>query len=217
MLVLLPGIQAGLAEFERLRPLLGEHLALALPDATADTLPAIAALVDAALPPGAHDLVGVSFGGLVAWALPAGRLRSLTTIGTLPYRTPAATRSGRVGCALPALPAALYRRWVRRRLRASLEADGADAELRLRVYEPDQAVLAARLRAIGGWELPPSPPVPAAWLWGATDPFVTWDHASVRQAGHEPHELPGGHRPHLSHPSEVARWLRGRATGPTGR
>ena len=97
MLVLLPGIQAGLAEFERLRPLLGEHLALDLPDSTADTLPEIAALVEDLLPPGAHDVLGVSFGGLVAWALPANRLRSLTTIGTLPYPTPAVRRCRHVG------------------------------------------------------------------------------------------------------------------------
>ncbi len=217
MLVLLPGIQAGLPEFERLRPLLGEHVALPLPDSTVDTLPAIAALVEAALPPGAHDLLGVSFGGLVAWALPKGRLRSLTTIGSLPYRTPATARSGQVGRMLPMLPEGLYRRWYRRRIRASLESDGADDELRLRVYEPPRDVLAARLRAIGGWALPPSPPVVASWLWGATDPFVTWDYASVRAAGHEPNVLPGGHRPHLSHPSEVARWLRSVATDPTGR
>ncbi len=214
MLVLLPGIQAGPPEFAHLLPLLRvEHLVLPLPDAAVDSLPEIAALVDALLPAGAHDFLAVSFGGLVAWALPASRVRSLTTIGTLPWRTAAAVRSGRIGRLLPLLPSPLYRRLYQDRVRASLEEDGADADILAQVRPPPRDVLAARLHAIGAWTLPPSPPVRATWMWGATDPWVTWDQTGVQAAGHDGVIVPGGHRPHLSHPSEVARWLRGRGLG----
>ena len=211
MWVLLPGIQAGPPEFSRLARLLsGEVRVLELPVMEADTLPEITAALLRALPPGRHDIVAASFGGLLAWGLPEDRVRSLTTIGTLPFRTAAADKSGRLGGLLPWIPRPLYTRLYRARVRNSLAEDAADPELLAAVRLPSAAVLAARLRAIGGWDLPPRPPVRAAWLWGATDRFVTWNQASVAAAGHEPGTLPGGHRPHLSHPSEVARWLTGR-------
>ncbi|MBM4369827.1 MAG: alpha/beta fold hydrolase [Deltaproteobacteria bacterium] len=203
MLILLPGIQAGPAEFARLVPLLRrEHLVLPLPDSTADRLPDIAAQLD--LPAGEHDFLCASFGGLLAWALPRGRVRSLVTIGTLPSRTEAAERSGRAGRWLHRVPGPLFRRWYRDRVRASLEEDSADPELVASVRLPSPAVLAARLRAIGHWGLTARPPAPATWLWGVTDRFVTWDKGSVAALGMVPEILPGGHRPHLSHPSLVA-------------
>lgn len=208
MLILLPGIQAGPAEFLRLSPLLRrDHLVLPLPDTTDDRLPDIAAQL--ALPPGPHDFLAASFGGLLAWALPPERVRSLYTIGTLPARTAAAARSGRAGRLLPAVPEALYRRWYRDRVRASLREDSADDEVLTAVCLPRRDVLAARLRAIGHWDLPPRPPVLATWAWGVTDRFVTWEKGEVAAMGHQPLLLPGGHRPHLSHPSEVASWFSG--------
>jgi pimeloyl-ACP methyl ester carboxylesterase len=207
MIVLLPGIQAGPPEFERLLPLLPDALVYPLPDATADRIEAVAALVEAALPPGAHDLVGASFGGLVATALPADRLRSLTTIGSLPFPNDAARRSGRAGRWLASVPMPIFRALYRSRVRASLEEDSADAELIARVRLPRREVLAARLRAIGHWHFPP-PPIRATWMWGVSDRFVTWEKGEVAATGAEPLLLPGGHRPHLSHPSEVAGWIR---------
>ncbi len=210
MLILLPGIQAGPPEFARLAPLLRrDHLVLPLPDSTADRLPDIAG--ELALPPGAHDFLCASFGGLLAWALPEARVRSITTIGTLPSRTAAAERSGRVGRWLHRVPAPIFRRWYRDRVRASLEEDSGDPELIASVRLPSPAVLAARLRAIGRWDLPSRPPAPATWLWGVTDPFVTWDKGRVAALGMTPEILPGGHRPHLSHPSLVAAYA-----GPQG-
>jgi hypothetical protein len=210
VVILLPGIQAGPPELAPLAARLrGDVRVLPLPDLEVDTLPALAAALAATLPPGRHDVVAASFGGLLAWALPAERVRSLVTIGTLPWRTPAAARSGRAGHLLPWVPETGWRRLYRARVRRSLLDDGADDTLLAAVRPPARRVLAARLRAIGGWALPPRPPVRAAWLWGATDPFVTWDVDGVRAAGHEPHVVPGGHRPHVSHPSEVARWVEG--------
>jgi hypothetical protein len=208
MWILLPGIQAGPPEFRRLLPLMrGEARALPLPEIVSGDLRDHAAALAATLPPGAHDFLAASFGGLVAWALPRDRVRSLTTLGTLPYRTAAADRSGRAARLLRLLPSPLFRAAYRARVRASLAADGADADTLAAVRLPPAEVLAGRLRAIADWRLPAHPPVRATWMWGVTDPFVTWDKASVEAAGHEAVVLPGGHRPHVSHPSEVLRWL----------
>jgi hypothetical protein len=208
MWILLPGIQAGPTEFRRLTPLLrGEYAVLALPEVESGDLREHSAALASTLPAGAHDFLAASFGGLVAWGLPAPRVRSLTTIGTLPWKTPAAERSGRIGRLLPLLPRVLYRRSYRARVRQSLAADGADDDVLAGVKLPSPAVLAGRLRAIDGWNLPTRPPVRATWMWGVTDPWVTWDKAAVEAVGHDALVLPGGHRPHLSHPSEVARWL----------
>lgn len=210
MWILLPGIQAGPAEFRRLLPLLrGEVRALPLPQLVSSDLREHSAALASTLPDGAHHFLAASFGGLLAWGLPAERVRSLTTLGTLPWRTDAAERSGRIGRLLPLLPGLLYRRAYRARIRQSLTADGADDDVLAAVTLPPAEVLAGRLRAIAGWQLPPRPPVRAIWMWGVTDPWVTWDKAGVEAAGHDAIVLPGGHRPHLSHPSEVARWLHG--------
>jgi pimeloyl-ACP methyl ester carboxylesterase len=208
MILLLPGIQAGPPELGPLTRLLpSPWRVLPLPDSTEDRLPRIAEQVLDGLGPGPFDVVGVSFGGLVAWAMPPGRVRRLLTIGTLPERNTAARRSGRVGRVLDRVPRRLYEALYAPRVRGSLQDDGADEALIAEVRTPRREVLAARLRAIGGWELPPRPPCPATWMWGATDRFVTWDVARVRALGMTPIVVPGGHRPHLSHPSEVLRWI----------
>ncbi len=214
MWILLPGIQAGPAEFRRLTPLLrGEFRVLPLPEVQSADLREHAAALVSTVPEGAHDFLAASFGGLVAWGLPAERVRSLTTLGTLPWRTPAADQSGRLGHALRLLPDPLYRRLYRSRVRQSLAADGADDDVLAAVSLPSAAVLSARLRAIAAWNLPAHPPVRATWMWGVTDPWVTWEKAGVEAAGHEAIVVPGGHRPHLSHPSEVVRWLERRDRG----
>lgn len=208
MIVLLPGIQAGPAEFARLLPLLPhDSRALALPDSLADRIPDVAAEILAQLPAGAHDFVGASFGGLVATAMPANRVQSLLTIGTLPYRTDAAERSLRASRLIAMFPRWAFRRWYRSRVRQSLGDDGADEELQSSIRLPDRDVLAARLRAIGHWRFP-RPAFSATYAWGVTDPWVHWDKGTVQALGFEGVVLPGGHRPHLSHPSEVATWIR---------
>lgn len=207
MIVLLPGIQAGPPEFARLLPMLpADARVVAMPDSFADTLPAVAAEILARLPSGAHDFVGASFGGLVATAMPPDRVRSLLTIGTLPFRTPAAIRGGRAAKLISLLPRIFYRTWYRNRVRDSLTEDNADEELIASIRLPDRDVLAARLRAIARWTFP-QPLARAHFAWGVTDPWVTWNKAEVERAGYEPILLPGGHRPHLSHPSEVATWI----------
>lgn len=209
LMVLLPGIRGDPAEFERLVPCLpGWRVrAVALPEDAGPSLQAVAAAVLDRLPAGPFHVVGASFGGLVGWALPRDRVRSLATLGTVPHRTPGARRTRWVAAALRTLPERAYRELYGPRARASMAEDGADDALLERVHIPSRRALADRLAAIAAWGLPTHPPGPATWMWGATDRFVTWDVATVRHAGMEPLVVPGGHRPHLSHPSEVARWL----------
>ncbi len=204
-MILLPGIQAGPGEMAPLAAVFGpEARVIALPSSEADRLPAIAAELEATLPPGAHDFVAASFGALLVWALPPGRVRSLVAIGALPWRTAAAARSGRAGAVLPWLPEAFYRPLYQRRIRASLVADGASPALADAATPPPRRVLAARLRAIAAWNLPPRPPAPCAWLWGADDPWVTWTAAEVQARGLTPLVVPGRHRPHVERPEAVA-------------
>jgi pimeloyl-ACP methyl ester carboxylesterase len=207
-LVLLPGIRGDPSEFTRLVPRLGGfrvHL-VSLP-AAGPRLRDIAAAVLGGLPSGSWHVVGASFGGLVGWALPADRVRSLTTIGTLPHPTPRARRMRWAAAVMRRMPERLYREVYGPRARASLTDDGADADLLDAVYLPPRDVMADRLAAIAAWGLPAHPPGRATWIWGATDRFVTWNVAGVRARELDPIVVPGGHRPHLSHPSEVARWL----------
>jgi hypothetical protein len=109
--------------------------------------------------------------------------------------------------ALRRLPRRVYHELYAPRARASLQEDGADDTLLDHVRIPDRDVFADRLAAIAAWGLPARPPGPATWLWGATDRFVTWTVTEVRACGMEPLVVPGGHRPHLSHATEVRRWL----------
>jgi pimeloyl-ACP methyl ester carboxylesterase len=207
VIVLIPGIRGDVSEFARLLPLLPGARAVAIPDDAGDTLAKVAARLLSELPDEPLDVVGASFGGLVAWAMPRHRLRSLTTIGTVPRRTARAARCAWGARALRVMPDRAYRELYGPRARGAMAEDGADAELLERVRIPPRRTLADRLAAIAAWGLPERTPVPARWLWGATDRFVTWDEGEVRAHGMEPMALPGGHRPHLSHPSEVARWL----------
>lgn len=208
-LVLLPGIRGDATEYARLVPRLrGWRVRLVtLPDA-GPRLADIAAAVARDLPGGAWDVVGASFGGLVGWALPRERVRTLTTIGTLPHPTPRARRMAWFAAVLRRAPHRLYREYYGPRARASLQEDGADDTLLDSVHLPPRDVMADRLAAIAAWGLPATPPgARPTWMWGATDRFVTWTAADVRGEGMEPIVVPGGHRPHLSHPTEVARWL----------
>ncbi|MDP2307182.1 MAG: alpha/beta hydrolase [Pseudomonadota bacterium] len=208
-LVLLPGIRGDATEYVRLVPrLVGWTVRLVtLPDA-GPRLVDIAAAVARDLPVGAWDVVGASFGGLVGWALPPERVRTLTTLGTLPHRTKRALRMRWAAAVLRRAPERLYREYYGPRARASLQEDGADDALLDSVYLPPRDVFADRLAAIAGWGLPEvAPGTRPTWIWGATDRFVTWTPADVRGEGLEPIVVPGGHRPHLSHPTEVARWL----------
>lgn len=205
-MILLPGIQAGPPEFWRLH--LPDARILTLPEGDEDSLPAIAARLD--LPDEPVDIVAASFGGLLAWALPPHRVRSLTTIGTLPWRTPAADRCGAAARLVSVLPDRVYRELYRPRVRRSLAEDTADDTILDAVRLPPRRTLAARLRAIAGFEVPAVPPFPTTFLWGATDPWVTWTSGALSARGLDGVVLPGGHRPHLSHPSEVAAWVSGR-------
>ena len=208
-LVLLPGIRGDPAEYEPLvRCLVGWELILVtLPDDGGPTLAGIAARLLPTLPEGPFDVVGASFGGLVAWALPADRVRSLTTLGTLPFPTPRARRCAVAARLVRTLPRRAFAELYGPRARASMAEDGADERLLERVRIPGRDSFADCLAAIAAWGLPPRPPGRARWLWGATDRFVTWDVPGVRVAGLDPLIVPGGHRPHVSHPTEVARWL----------
>lgn len=209
LLVLVPGIRGDTVEWRALVPRLRGwrvHL-VALPEDAGPSIRAVADRVAASLPDEPAHVVGASFGGLVAWALPAERVRSVTTIGTLPWPTPRAHRCRYAALALRALPDRAYVELYGPRARASMEEDGADAPMLEQMRLPTRRAFADRLAAIARWDLPPRPPATATWMWGATDRFVTWDAADVRKAGFEPLVVPGGHRPHVSHPTEVARWI----------
>lgn len=204
-LVLIPGIRGDPGEYARLVPLLRRDVhVVATPDA-GPHLAEIAAAVAATLPNGEWDVVGASFGGLVGWALPPARVRSLTTIGTLPWPTPRARRMALAAALLRRAPERLYRELYAPRARASWEEDGGDPLDTLVI--PPGRVFADRLAAIAAWGLPLRPPGRARWIWGATDRFIQWNTGELIAAGLDPIVVPGGHRPHFSHPSEVARWL----------
>lgn len=209
-LVLLPGLRGDPTEYAALAPRIpGRTLRLVtLPDA-GPRLTDIAAAVARDLPAGEWDVLGASFGGLVGWALPPDRVRTLTTIGTLPNRTPRAARMRAYAAVVRRLPERVYQEIYGPRARASMAEDGADGALLDAVTIPPGRVLADRLAAIAAWGLSARPPGRhPTWLWGATDRFISWSSAEVTAAGMEPVVVPGGHRPHLSHPTEVARWVR---------
>lgn len=210
-LVLLPGIRGDAREWDRLRPHLGDR-ELYTPDLPPltdprTTLADVAAALLPRLPAGPAAYVGASFGGLVARALPSGRVSALLTIGTLPFPDAAQRRAGRSAPLVRRLPAPLYRRLYGARAARDWLEDDPDPERYAALRLPGPAVLAARLAAIGRWGLPDALPPGTLWAWGATDRWVTWSHADVERLGATPLVLPGGHRPHLSHPAEVARWL----------
>ncbi len=212
-LLLLPGIRGDAAEFDRLAPLLrGWRVCVATYPSPADGGPRSLAeiathVLDAAPTVAPVDVLGASFGGLVAWAMPPDRVRSLTTIGTAPLPSPRTRRAGLVAAAMRVTPERLYREVYGRRARSALREDGADADATDAAVIPHRRALAARLDAIASWGLSAKPPTPCTWLWGATDRFVTWSGDDARRIGATPVIVPGGHRPHVSHPSEVVRWL----------
>ncbi len=210
-MIFLAGLAAGPPEFTRLAALFPDARVVPLPETTADTLPTIARALADTLPSEPLDIVGASFGGLVALALPRDRVRSLTTIGTLPWTTNAAGRCRRFARLLAMTPDRIYREWYRRRVTDSLADDGADSAILDAVRLPPRDVLRARLRAIARYDLPPLPRFPTSFLWGATDAWVTWTTGSLAERGLEGIVVPGGHRPHLSHPSEVAAWISSRS------
>jgi len=205
--VLLPGIAGQALEFVRLVPLLrGRIRVLALPERADGTLADHAAALRG-LPDHPVDVLGASFGGLLARALPPGRAARLYTVGTLPRFGPAASGAARTARLVDRLPGPAYRWAYGRRSERAWADDGADPSLIAALRLPSARVLAARLRAIAAWGLPDRAAVPMTQLWGATDPFVGWTSAEVEALGAVGAVVPGGHRPHLSHPAEVARWL----------
>ena len=206
--VLIPGIAGEVREFSRLTTYRAGTtiLVLTLPDTESASLHVLARRLEAALPDHPVTVVGASFGALIARAMEPARVARLITIGMLPLRTEAATRAGLVARLLRFLPEPAYAAWYARRSEAAWAEDGADAELIASVRLPARRVLAARLAAIARWGLPERPRVPTVMLWGATDRFATWDVATVEALGAQGAVVPGSHRPHLSHPAEVARW-----------
>ena len=158
-LVLIPGLRGDPSEYVALAPRIpGRTLRLVtLPDA-GRRLTDIAAAVVADLPRGEWDVLGASFGGLVGWAMPADRVRTLTTIGTLPHRTPRAARMRAYASVVRRLPERVYQEVYGPRARASLAEDGADDTLLEHVALPPARVLADRLSAIAAWGLPDRPP-----------------------------------------------------------
>lgn len=206
--VFLPGLRADAREWARLDPHLdgAPALFLDLPDA-GPALAGVAAAVLDRLPPSPVEVVGASFGGLVARALPPARVRAMTLIGTLPAPSPAARRAGRQGRAIRLLPRPLFAALYAERSDIEWLQDEPDGAWLARIPVPARDPTADRLLAIARWGLAERVTVPTRWLWGATDPWARWSVADVHAAGAEPVVVPGGHRPHLSHPAEVARWL----------
>lgn len=211
--VLLPGIRGGPSEHARLAAALPGRVvhALALPDLDhrGATLADFAAALLPHLPDEPAVVVGASFGGLIAWALPPARVAALVTIGTLPGPSRAQAQCRRRAALVRLLPGPLYRRLYGARTRAGDDADDPGGALLGAIELPSPAQLSARLGAIGRWGLPARPPGPAVWVWGADDPFAVWTVDAVHAIGATPRVVPGAHRPHVSHPDAVAACIPG--------
>ncbi|HNH47061.1 MAG TPA: alpha/beta fold hydrolase [Myxococcota bacterium] len=203
--VLIPGIRGDPREFIKLAPLIGGRIRiLRTPEDMEPSLRSMADRVLSGLPNRPFHLIGASFGGLLGVAMPPSRLRSLTTIGSMPTRNASASKAGLLGMLIPALPEPIYRLLYGARVASSLRKDGPElGNLAL----PSQQALSRRLKAIAAWELPDRPSVPTRCLWGADDAMVSWTEAQVQKLGMESRIVPGGHFPHLSNPEAVSKVL----------
>lgn len=211
-LVLLPGIEGDARVFLRLVPLARRWPVEAhdLPPRAAADVDGLSALLEADLPPGPLVLVGASLGGLLARCLAARwprRVRGLVTLGSLPERhlLPAglSRRAGLAG----RLPEAAWRPLYRRRIAGLMAEEGVDPAVAAELLEglPPAWLHRARLAAIRAWGVPPGCPVPTLSLRGQVDREAPWSGAEVARAlpdsGFE--TVPGGHRPHLTHPEAL--------------
>lgn len=206
--VFLPGLRADAREWAPLSEALDAAPAwfFDLPRSGPD-LRHIADAVSALLPDEPVEVVGASFGGLVARALPASRVRSLVLIGTLPFPSAHSRLAGVQARLVRALPERAFRALYALRSDAEWLEDEPDGRWLAHVPVPERDDTADRLAAIGRWGLPARLEVPARWLWGREDRWARWSEAEIRALGAEAMVIPGGHRPHLSFPAEVARRL----------
>ena len=228
-LVLLPGIRGDKREMEGLAAALNGHsvdphsvdlhtvdlhavdlYSLDLPSLTTrgSTLADHAAALADHLPAGPCVFVAASFGALVVRALPPARVARLIAIGALPLPSAAQRRCRALGPMVRRLPRPIYTKLYGARARRDWLTDEPDPRRYDTLRLPPPAALAARLDAIGRWGLPARVHTRTVWLWGAADPYARWSHADVLAIGAAPVVLPGGHRPHLSHPWSVAEWVR---------
>lgn len=210
--VLLPGIRGDAREMERLAgALTGPNVyTVDLPVLTAPgtTLADHALALAARLPAGPCTFVAASFGALLVRALPPERVAALIAIGAIPLPSAAQRRCRALGPMVRHLPRPVYATLYGARAERDWLADEPDPHRYAALRLPDPTALASRLDAIGRWGLPYRVGTRTLWVWGATDPYARWSHADVLSIGAAPVVLPGGHRPHLSHPSSVADWVR---------
>jgi len=215
-LVLLPGMEGTPRVFDPLCAALSPRpctaLALPLPRrGTRCTIDGLAAEVLDQLGSGPVHLFGASIGGLVARRL-AGRvprrIRSLTTLGTLPDVRHRPGWLPLVAASLAATPPPVRQRLWRRHLGSLLQTEGLapDAVSTLLDSLPPDRAWPAWLDAVCSWRPDGPPVVPALWLRGVDEREAPWSLAQARRDLHgvAVDAVPGGHRAMLTHPAELA-------------
>lgn len=206
MILVLPGLQGGAAEVAPLADALG-GLALDLPPGSPrEAAAALAREID-----GPVDVVGASYGALVAYGLPAAKVRRIVAIAALIHPSGVPSQQRWTARATLALPDRVLARAYRRHLRRDLVAEGVDDAIVAALDTPrDPGSIRSRLRGVLRWDVGAPQRPPAGWILGDADPFGPAIAATWRAyAPDVPHvTVAGAHRPHLTNTARVAAWIR---------
>lgn len=227
-MVLLPGI-AGDARVFACQGRLADHFDVLAADLPRDagTITEAAEAVADLIVDQASVVVGLSFGGLVGWALASARpdrVVGLVTLGSLPHPRflPGAVK--RAAMVVGGVPEPVFRCLYRRRLGGRWLEEGVPGEHQwlATATVPRKEEYRRRLQALVAWRAPGPLPRRTLWVRGQIDAEAPWSTGDVA-AIHPTAEIvttPGGHRAHVTHAGAfndlVARFAKGVFAAPPG-